>query len=233
MYTREQIESAVAEAVRRERTAAEGRKAVVWEDGRKKGFAEGFSGGEQAALAKVAAQAAAAGADVQARLRGSVSNFVFRASVASLLGTSTLREDKAMAMQAWQFLDLVTARLTDLGYAVRMALPMDKMPMLRQYETARVYLSVPEGFRATFVNQFESMTLLDALGLVNRLYGFGLWVAAEEPVVWMGYYSAEPKPTINAPVEVRFDESRFADIGSRAIEERRLTPSIPAPPTRD
>jgi hypothetical protein len=35
------------------------------------------------------------------------------------------------------------------------------------------------------------------------------------------------------PVEVRFDESRFSDLGAKAVEERRLAPAIPSPPTRD
>jgi len=229
MYTRDQVDAAVADAVSKARAAAEMSRNALMEEGRKRGFSDGFASGEQATLSNVASRAAVEAVETQARQTRSVSNFVIRAKGASLLGGSTLRQDKAMTMQSWQFLDLVTARITDLGYNVRMVMPLDKMPMLRQYESARVYLSVPEGFQAGFVSQFERMSLLDALGLLNRLYGFGLWVAAEEPIVWLGYYNAEPKPIINAPVEVRFDESRFAESDAKPLKERRAPLDIPIP----
>jgi hypothetical protein len=125
------------------------------------------------------------------------------------LGVGSLRADKAMTMQAWQMLDLVTARLTDLGYKVRLLVPSDKMALVRQYETARVYLAVSERFRARFVENVEHMSVHDALGLLHRLYGFEVWVGVEEPVVWFGYFAASPKPIPNMALEVRFEEDRF------------------------
>jgi hypothetical protein len=129
--------------------------------------------------------------------------------MALLLNSGSLRADKAATMQAWQVLDLVTARLTDLGYKVRIVVPSDKMALVRQYEAARVYLAVSERFRSRFVENFERMSVHDAVGLLYRLYGFGVWVGDPEPIVCLGYFGAAPDPIPSMPVEVRFDEDLF------------------------
>jgi hypothetical protein len=129
--------------------------------------------------------------------------------MSSLLNGLTLKSDKATTMQAWQVLDLVTARLTDLGYNVRLLLPSDKVALVRQYEQARVYLSVSDKFRGRFVENFEKMTVLDGLSMLYRLYGFSVWVGESEPLVWLGYFNAAPNPVPNMALELRFEEDRI------------------------
>jgi hypothetical protein len=172
-------------------------------------FSNGFAKGESATIKRLDDEACVRAAEVRDKLNLAVTNFIMRTTVSSLLNGLTLKSDKATTMQAWQVLDLVTARLTDLGYSVRMLLPSDKVALVRQYEQARVYLTVSDKFRSRFVENFEKMTVLDGLSLLYRLYGFTVWVGESESLVWLGYFNAGPNPVPNTVLELRFDEDRI------------------------
>lgn len=177
-------------------------------------FSNGLARGRQETLRRIEDESCARDALARQKLSEAATNFLIRASVSSLLNGLALRSDKAATMQAWQVLDLVTARLAEVGYKTRLLVPADKVALVRQYEQARVYLSVSDRFRGRFVENFEKMNLLDGLGVLYRLYGFTVWIGEVEPVVWLGYFNAGPEPVPNMALELRFDEDRIGSMSS-------------------
>lgn len=175
----------------------------------KQAFNDGTKKGEQDTLARLDKEARERAETASYKLSEAATSFVTRTSMSLLLNSGSLRADKAATMQAWQVLDLVTARLTDLGYKVRLLVPSDKVALVRQYDSGKVFLSVSDRFRGRFSDYFERMSIYDGIGLLFRLYGFQVWVADKEPLVWIGYFNAGPTPVPNASLEVRFDEEQF------------------------
>jgi hypothetical protein len=209
LFNLEELTVAVTESREQGKREGIGLGRMEIEPATREAFNNGVRKGAEDALKRASDEARQRSEEAQRKLSEAATNFLIRTSMGLLLNAGSLRAEKAATMQAWQVLDLVSARLTDLGYKVRFLVPSDKMALVRQYETARVYLAVSERFRARFVENFERMSVRDAVGLLHRLYGFEVWVGEAEPVVWLGYFNAGPDPIPNMALELRFDEERF------------------------
>lgn len=183
---------------------------------------EGFAGGEKAVTDRIAAETAAremARAETAAK---SLREFNEALSTTSLLGDRKLVDKKAVEMLARQILELVAAHMERLGYQVVLHVPRKEAVSMEYFGRAKVYLAVSSAFRDRFTDHFEAMTVLDALNLLNKLYGFSVWVGHQERIVWLGYPSASPRPLANTMVDIYFDERKFTG----ATEEPKPEPEV-------
>lgn len=165
--------------------------------------------GNAIAAERIAAEKAAAEEAAAAKAAATASVVTKLFAKTPLLGERKLRSDKGRALESGQLVDMIYAQLDTIGYKLIISVPYKATKAVRNYDRQKVLLLMSSQFNESFVEHVQDMSVMDALNLLNKLYGFSAWFAHDEKIVWLGFPADPPTPLPNSKVDLYFNEKEF------------------------
>ena len=176
-----------------------------------KAVEQGRKEGDAAAVERLAAEKVAAEQEAAAKAAATVEACKALFAKTPLFGDRKLRSDTGRSMEARQLVDMIHAQLDGIGYKLVLSVPYKATKVVNNYDRQKVLLLMSTNFNEAFVERIQKLSILDALNLLNKLYGFSAWVAHDAKVVWLGFAAHPPGAHRNTKMDLYFSEKEFLE----------------------
>ncbi|MDA1086353.1 MAG: hypothetical protein O2901_04970 [Verrucomicrobia bacterium] len=167
--------------------------------------------GDAAAVKRIEAEQLAAEKAAAARDAAALTAFMSTLAETPVLGDRKLRTDKGRTLEARHLVDMIQTQLEKLECELVLSVPLQAMPRVQDYGEQKILLTMSSEFNESFFENIEKLSILDALNLLNKLYGFSAWISGDKTTICLGFAVHPPSSHPNTKIDLYFSEREFRE----------------------
>ncbi len=172
---------------------------------------QGRAQGDAAAVERIEAERVAAEKAAAARDAAALTAFTSELAKTPVLGDRELRTDKGRTLEARHLVEMIQAQLGNLECKLLISVPLQAIPRVQSYGEQKVLLTMSSGFNESFLENIQKLSILDALNLLDKLYGFSAWISGDTKTICLGFDAQPPASHPTMKIDLYFSEREFRE----------------------